>query len=195
MSLDEHRKAWSEIGSGPEGLPDGEELLERVKASSEAFDRRIRRRDLREIGAAVFVVLAFGYEAVTAASTLTRAGAAIVIAGALLVIWKLRRARPDPEPEAEGRPVADRLRRSLGDVERQLELHETVLWWYLAPLVAGSVLFVAGLGSALWATALTLTLIGVVSVWVLRINRRLVRNDLRPRRERLAALLRELEGA
>lgn len=192
MSMDEH--GTTRTGEWLEGDGDGPELLARVKERSVAFDRRIRRRDLREVGAAIFVVVAFGYETITAGSWLSRMGAAVVMTGALYVMWKLRRARPGDAPEEAGRPVADCLRLHLRRVERQLELHETVLWWYLAPVAAGSMLFVAGLGGAPWATAITLAAIGLISAWVLRANRRFVRRELRPRRERIAGLLRELEG-
>lgn len=69
-----------------------------------------------------------------------------------------------------------------------------MLWCYLAPLVAGSVRFVAGLGTAMWATATTVVAIGVVAAVVLRANRSFVREDLRPRRRRIASQIRELEA-
>jgi len=195
MSLDEYAESWIESGSGGGEPAAGEELLARVRERSEAFERRIRRRDLRESAAAVFVVVVFGYETITAGSWLSRMGAALVMTGALYVMWRLRRARPDEDPAAAGRPVADRLRIRLRQVEEQVRLHETVLWWYLAPLGVGSVMFVVGLGSGLWATLTTLAVIAVLSEYVRRANGRLVRSDLRPRRERLARLLRELEEA
>ena len=195
MSVDEYGESWMESGSGGDEAAAGGELLARVRERSEAFERRIRRRDLRESAAAVLVVLVFGYETITAGSWLSRMGAALVMTGALYVMWRLRRARPDEDPAAAGRPVADWLRTRLRQVEEQVRLHETVLWWYLAPLAVGSVMFVVGLGSGLWPTLATLAVIVVLSEYVRRANGRLVREDLRPRRERLSRLLRELEEA
>lgn len=188
---DDYRKEWVDTPSDVDGM-DEEGLLGRVKEQAQAFERRIRRRDLREIGAGVFVVLAFGYETVTAETWLARTGAAVVMCAALYIIWKLRRARPEDDAQAAGRAVSERLRQQLRAVDRQIRLHETALRWYLAPLILGSLMFVAGLGAAWWATLITVAVIALISVRVRRANRSFVQEYLKPRRRRLAEVVAEL---
>lgn len=194
MSLDEYREVWQQEDED-EGELAEEELLSAVKERSEAFDRKIRRRDGLEIAVAVAVVLLFGYEAVTAASWLARAGAGIIVAGAALIVWRLRRARRNGGARLAGRPVAERLRAELEKVDAQIELLESVLWWYLGPPTAGAVLFVVGTGGGLDAmTLVAIALILAVGAVVWRLNRRAVRRDLRPRRRELAELLERIES-
>lgn len=192
MTLEDYRDAWQRHQGSELGDPD-DELVEWVAGRAEEFEAKVRRRDLLETVAAVVVVAFFGYEVATAPSLLAKAGAAVVLAGAGLVVWRLRRARRSLGTDGACRPVADRLRIQRRKVDAQIELLESVLWWYVSPLAVGAVLFAVGLGGAPWATALALAVVAGVSVAVWRLNRRVVRSDLRPRRAELARRLRRLE--
>lgn len=193
MTLDDYRDAWKEEAAPARRDPDEEELLASVRERSDAFERKIRRRDLLETLAAVLVAAVFGYEAATAATWLARIGAAVVVASAGFVVWWLRRARTAGPSRDVDRPVADRLRAERERVDVQIRLLESVLWWYLAPLALGMVLFVLGLASGPAATAVTLGVIvaGCGVVWW--VNRRALRREFRPRRRELTRLLAQLE--
>lgn len=194
MTLEEYRDAWQGPGTDPEADLDEEELLAEVKERSEAFDRTIRRRDWLEIAAAALVVIAFGYEALTSEAWLARIGAAVVVAGSVLVVWRLRSARRDGRDELAGRPVAERLRAELEKVDAQIRLLESVLWWYVGPLAAGCLLFVVGIGDGHLGTLISVAVILAVSVLVWWLNRRAVRRSLRPRRRELARMLDRIEA-
>ena len=60
-----------------------------VHLHAQRFQSRIRSRNMIEYGAAVFVVAAFVWMAVTIPEPVVRVGAALIIAGALYVCWKL----------------------------------------------------------------------------------------------------------
>jgi membrane protein implicated in regulation of membrane protease activity len=192
MTLEQYREAWQEH-EGREVPPPDDDLVAWVARRAEEFEKRIRRRDLVETVAAGAVVVFFGREVATAASLLAKAGAAVVVAGACLVVWRLRRARAELEADGAGRPVAERLRVQRRKVEAQIELLESVLWWYVAPPALGGALFVYGVSGASWSTALALAVVAGISAFVLWLNRRAVRRDLRPRREELNRRLRRLE--
>jgi RNA polymerase sigma-70 factor (ECF subfamily) len=170
-----------------------ERLLERVHEESEAFDRKIRRRDLLETLAAVVVATAFGYEAVTVETWVARLGALIVVGSSAFIVWWLRRARKTGRVRSADLPVAERLRAERERIESQIRLLESVLWWYAGPLAVGAALFVLGLQAGAVATAATLTVIVAVSSFVWWLNRRAVRRDLRPRRRELNRLIDTLE--
>lgn len=195
MSLEEYRDVWKQEDAPAEERPGDAELLAQVKERSQAFDRKIRRRDWLEIAAAAVVVLLFGYEAVTAASWLARVGAGIVVAGSVLIVWRLRRARRDGDSTLAGRPVAERLRSELEKVDAQIRLLESVLWWYVAPPTVGAILFVVGIGEGLDSgTLIAVAVILAVGALVWWLNQRAVRRDLRPRRRELADLLERIEA-
>lgn len=193
MTLDEYRDAWQEQELDDEH-EDIEEVLSDVKERSEEYDRTIFWRDVREIGAAVLVGGLFGWWAVSAEALLARIGALIVVAGAALVVWKLRRARGPDAEELAGRPVRERLEAELEKVETQIELLESVLWWYLGPVGLGLVVIVLSGGVEGWFEPVYLT--GLVAffgvVWWL--NQQAVECTHRPRRDELARLLRRLDG-
>jgi len=192
MKLDDYRDAWRAYPAQDREGADEQELLDFVRERSEAFEKKIRRRDLLETLVAVVVAAFFGYELLTATSWLVRAGAALVIAGGGFIVWRLHHARRSRPERAGDRPLVAQLRADRGRVESQIRLLETVLWWYLAPLAAGAVLFVVGQSSATWSTALTLTVVALVCLVVWRLNHRTVERKLRPRRRELTRLLEQL---
>lgn len=194
MKLDDYREAWREQELSGEDEPDEEELLDWVQEQSEAFERRIRRRDLLETVAAVLVAGLFGYEAATSASWLVRIGAAIIVLGSGFVVWWLRRARTSGPERAADRSVADRLRAERERVEIQIRLLESVVWWYLAPPTVGATLFIVGLDAGTAATLTSLAVVAAVFGFIWYLNRRAVRTHLRPRRDELNRLLEGLEG-
>ena len=169
------------------------EMLSFVKQHSESFDRKIWRRDLREGLAAAFVFVAFGVMAVLTASWVVCSGAALVMAGSAYIGWKLYRTRARHRTTAvAGQPVADAIRAELGKVDTQIGLLENVLRWYIAPLAVGVVLVVAGDEGASWFTLGYAAFVVALSGAIYYLNQRAVRRDLRPQREKLAYLLRQI---
>lgn len=199
MNLDEAKDLWSSANE-----PDTEsmsaqtlsesELLRLVKEKADAFDTRIRRRDLLESVAAAAVFLFFGWLAWHDPSPLVRTGALIIMGGSALIYWKLRHARTRHADPSLDRPVADVLRTERAKVDEQIRLLETVLWWYIAPLLLGLLLVTVGDngGSTFTLVYGTVILAGAAGIYVL--NQRAVKNDLRPRREELTRLLEQVEG-
>jgi hypothetical protein len=105
-------------------------------------------------------------------------GAAIVALACVVIPVRLRlarRHRPDP-----GLALAQSLRAELDRIRTQERLLGSVAWWYLAPLGAGVILFMAG------APVAPLFKVGYAAVvvaffgWHLRLNLQAVRSDLRP---------------
>ena len=107
-----------------------------VREQATRFQRTIGRRNLREYLAAIFVVAVFGWHLVQAVGWAKRLGPALIIAGTLFVVYRLRSrgsARQLP-PEAYADSCLTFHRREL---ERQRDLLRTVWRWYLGPLVPG----------------------------------------------------------
>lgn len=193
MTLEDYRSAWQEHNEDELSQAGEEEIADWVAERAERFEKKIRRRDLLETGAAVFVAAFFGYEIVTASRLLARMGAGVLLVAAGYVVWRLRRARRAFEADGTGLPVAVRLRLQLRKVEAQIELLESVLWWYVAPLALGAVLFIVGTGGGVAATLLSVAVVVAGSGLVWRLNRRAARKGLRPRRRELIRRIRRLE--
>ncbi len=132
--LDELQRAWADQTVEVRSL-DPETLILR----SQALERKIRRRNLREHAAGIVVALAFGWIAWVSAAPLARLGAALVVAGDLVVMITLaRRGKPTSAPDALVARCLDWQRQEL---ERERALLAGIRWWYLGPLVPGVTLF------------------------------------------------------
>jgi hypothetical protein len=117
--------------------------LEEVRRGARAFERTIRRRNLREYVAAALVTIFFGWQAAAAAEPATRIGAILTVAGTAFIVFRLRRHGSAAAPAADLglRPCLDFHR---AELERQRDLLRSVWYWYLLPLVPGLLVMLAG---------------------------------------------------
>lgn len=194
MTLDDWKQTWQAADESVDRGRSDDELLRLVKEEAEAFDEKIRRRDRRETVAAVLVFVLFSLMLLDP-SWLVRAGALTVMGGSAFVYWTLRRARTGHDPPSVDRPVAEVLRNEREKVDTQIQLLDRVLWWYFAPVAAGSLLVVGGNAGASWFTLGYAAVVVLFGVGVHYLNQRSVRKHLRPRREELARLLQEVESS
>lgn len=115
-----------------------------VHEHAQRFQSRVRLRNTMEYVAAAFVVVFFGWTAVTVPVPIVQVGAGLIMAGALYVCWqlyRLGRAATRGELDAGAQSWAAFHR---GELVRQREALRTVWSWYLAPFVPGMVVFLAG---------------------------------------------------
>lgn len=174
-----------------------EDVLALVHTRSRRFRRQIRVRDWREVVAAVVVGVLIAPAALRGA-LLARIGAVIVLAGLVIIVVKLwhgRRALTASSPDL-ALPVATALRHEVRAIDAQIALLQTVEWWYVAPVMIGSVMLVAGeRGRAgLWFTVTYAMFAALLSWAIIAVNHRVVRRTLRPKREEVVRLLRHLES-
>jgi len=138
----------------------GEEMRKIILKKTEKFDRTIRRRNMRETIAAVIVAIFFTYIAWGQHNAIERAGSFIIAAGALWIIYYMRRhgtepADPNPDETLEGYQRA-----LVRKYDHQIRLLRKVKFWYLAPLYVGLLTGSAGLvkelaekGESIWLAA------------------------------------------
>jgi hypothetical protein len=134
----EVRNFWQ--GQGTEGLqfsPD------EIRRKARAFERTIRFRNLREYLALVAVAPVFCYFAWSAHNLPIRVGSVLAIAGSSFVAVQLHRRGSARLMSAEmgGTACLDFQRNEL---VRQRDLLQNVWWWYLAPLMIGPLVIMAG---------------------------------------------------
>ncbi len=115
-----------------------------VHLHARKFQSRVRLRNTLEYVAAAFVVVFFGWTAVTVPEPIVQIGAGLIMAAALYVCWQLYRlgrsaTRGELNAGAQSWAAFHR-----GELARQREALRTVWSWYLAPFVPGMVVFLAG---------------------------------------------------
>lgn len=119
--------------------------LDEVKRRAGDFGDGIQRRNRREYVAAAFVAVAFSIYAILLPGTLIKIGSLLTVIGALVVAWQLARRTSKPDATAE---AADILAYYHARLVREEHMLSRVGRWYLAPLVPGMSLFMAGQAAA-----------------------------------------------
>jgi Flp pilus assembly protein TadB len=197
MNLDDAKALWTsdheptDETMSTRTLSDSE-ILRLVQEQSEAFDQKIRRRDLLESIAAVAVCLFFGWLAWDDPSPLVTAGSLIIIGGSALIFGRLRWARMRSADAPTDQPVTQRLQHEREKTDAQIRLLESVLWWYIAPLLVGLLLVTVGDNGWSAFTFIYGTVVLLGAGWIYVLNQRAVRRSLRPRREKLTRLLNQV---
>lgn len=192
MSLDDAREWWRSEEEPAASPGTDDEVLRRVKERSRDFDRAIRARDRRETIAAALVVLLFA-PLLLDDCLLARLGAALVIAGGAITVFRLERAlRAHPAAPAD-RPLVEVLRAERDRIDAQVRLLGSVLWWYVLPFAVGATLVVACLGGASWFTVVYIAFVIALSWGIWHLNQQAVRRDLRPHRDELDGLIRQAD--
>ncbi len=109
---------------------------EEIRDKARGFSKTIHRRNVRELLAAVFVIVFFAWQAWVTQGVTARVGNGLIVAAALYVAYRLithASSRPPP-PDAMAAACLAFHRREL---ERQRDLLRTVWRWYLGPFVPG----------------------------------------------------------
>lgn len=139
------RDSWQSGGSAAPLPP-----LEELRARADKFHRTIARRNWLEYAVGIVLIATFGsvllfgplpwHDGPTA---VVKLASALALVGVAVVMWQLHhRAAPLSPPEHGGQlSVLEFQRREL---VRQRDALKSVLLWYLAPLVPGLLVFMAG---------------------------------------------------
>jgi hypothetical protein len=113
-----------------------------IKRRAGKLSDSIARRNRREYIAIGIVVIVFALYAIFLPGSLLKIGSLLVGAGAIFVGWQLARRSSRPDPDAEAADVRTYYRARLVTEEHMLA---RVGRWYLAPLIPGLAVFLAGI--------------------------------------------------
>ena len=198
MNPDDLKQAWQTQSSQARLTIDAELLLKEVQRNQWQFTVTIFWRDVREVGIAILMVPLWLYLGVTLSLPWTwylTVPALLWIAGFMLA----DRMRHQRQPPEAGEPLRQRVESSLAQVEHQIWLLRSVLWWYLLPLALSMLAFLGQLawearpGGLLAVLPVVVIVVVIVFAGVYWLNQNAVRCALEPRRQELEALLTSLK--
>lgn len=186
--LDRFRSAWGSRPVAGPLEPAQEDAMEEIVRSVKDLDRRRLRRDLREIviaavagGGGVFAAPLVWRVEPWAAVAVFFEGAAVVAVAVWLAVALLRR-----RDRASGESLAEFCRDERRRLETQIRLMRSLPWWYLAPILVGTNLFVGATSkspASVLAIVFPLTVLVIASAYWL--SRRSLRRELLPLRAEL----------
>jgi hypothetical protein len=177
---DDIRNVWQNQPVENKPMP-----LEEIRRKAWQFEKRVRRRNLREYiaggaGIVIFTVYLFIFKSPT-----VRAGSALIIAAMLCVLYQIyKRATPGTLPVDLALTASLEFHRR--ELVRQRDLLRSVWLWYVAPFVPGIVVFGTGVSprhgaGSLWNAVPWLCVFGGV-MWAnhraaARLDRRIAEID------------------
>lgn len=191
MDFDQLGEHWRRQDAAEEGRDPVTEIRS-IRERARELDRAVRRRDRLETGVAIVMLPLFVWVALTSPYPVSAAGAWILVAACILTPLRLRAARK-ARPLA-GSPLAEGLRAELTWLRGQERLLGTVAWWYVGPIALGAVLLVGGGAGSSVSKAIYTAIVAAGSAWIVRLNRKAVRNDVAPVTRTLEGWLADLEG-
>ncbi len=193
MEFDKIKEVWQ--AEAVLALPDraNQEIMNVITARLGKIHQTIRWRDVREIGAAIVSILLFGAWFWTVPSVISRSGAAVVVAGSMLIIARLSWAHRRARQAESGLTMREFCAAERDRIDAQIRLLQSTLWWYLGPTLLGTNLFVFGFtGFNAWGIGfLAVTLI--LGLILYRLNMAAARLRLLPVKNELEQLLAEIE--
>jgi len=194
MELDRLKKTWQNrpMDAFPERPVD--EWAFSIKARLKKLNRLVFWRDIREIGLSLVLILFFGKLIWTARSTMSRVGAAVIVAGLILVIAKMRGARKKMRKCGSDANLIEFFSAERDGLDAQIRLLRSVLWWYIGPLILGVNLFFFGARGLSLASLVYLIATLILAVFIYRLNLMAVQKKILPLREELNRLLYDLEA-
>jgi hypothetical protein len=121
--------------------------IEKIRASSRKFQRKIQWRNGGEYAAALVVIVLFGFQFAHTGDILARTGFAVIVASMIYVVWNLHsRGSAKAFPNDAG--IASCLEFQRRELERQRDLVSSVWRWYLGPMIPGLAILIVAFGRA-----------------------------------------------
>lgn len=152
------------------------------------MDRTIKNRDIVETIAAITVFGVFIYYAFIIPSIFSKIGSCFISIWALFVIYKLRNARMYKGSQDLSLPIYQLLLQSKKHFEKEMQLNNSVLYWYIIPPFIGSILFFMGMNLEVKRQIFMLLIMTILSIGVFILNKNTVKKNFKP-------LLKDIEEA
>jgi len=169
-----------------------EKLILSISQKINNIEKSVRRRDRREIFIAACMILLFGWWLIIMPHLLSKIGAAIIIAGCVLVMIRLPLARRNNIKKDTASAINYHLMVSLQSVKRQIKLLDTVAWWYLLPFFAGAICFYYSFPVSFTSKAIYTITVAILYGYIYYINKREITKVLKPLEQNISKLLHEL---
>jgi len=209
MKEQELKNIWQHEARNPEIAITMDELVHSFKQELNTAHNRVKYRDAREIMVALALTVLFIALAFMAPLLLSKIACVLCALSFLYVINKLRQNREAVVVPKMTTSYRERLSGQHHFITKQMQLLNTVLYWYLVPILGSQLLFVWSLGNEgtyvpdgfmaeVLTTSLTHKLIMtavflILGYYVLRQNKKAVRINWAPLLAKIEILRSELQ--
>ena len=199
MNFEQLRRIWREHNDKPESETGDENMtieqtVDVLRQTLQKTHRKIDRRDLLESGIAITMIFFFGFAFTQVPTVMSKSGCVVIIAGLLVIIYRLRRNRHTEDTTDSTLPLDQFCRIESERLAQEARLLRTVPLWYIAPCLIGANLMFFGVAGLSTTSAIYLAATSLFCFWVYRANRKAAIQTIEPLKEEVNALLSELEA-
>jgi len=201
MTFDELQKNWRSQEPGPKLAIEPDMLLREIKRNSKSFESSVFWRDVREVGTAAVLIPVFLYYGIR--DSLWPSCLLAVLCLWVAVFMVADRIVQKRRLPCLSNTLFNCVESSLAQINHQIWLLNNVLWWYLAPLGIGVLVWFGHCSISLmkiekppigWILFILGCIVGTILLYwgIYWLNQRAVRKELVPRKDELEELLNSL---
>jgi len=172
MNDNELKKIWQDTPHTENVQFNNQQILNDMNTSIQKLDRSIKWRNVREIAAAIFVIVFFAVQFFRFENDLAKLGAALVVPAALFVIYKLLEVRRSQKSVDVSTNIKEQLTDTRNYLKREQQLLKDILYWYILPLMIPVVIMSIGLDGFSVSNLVYLFTVFLFSVFVYWLNQR-----------------------
>lgn len=184
------------------------QLMNDFKSKMERRERTVRRRDRREIGAAIIGIGIYTYMAFRIPFSVSSVAAIFAAISLGYIIYKLRSKRKSKYTQDLFLPIKDQLKNQKQFMINQAKLLDSALYWYVLPFFISYLVFIWGsinledynngftgfllitkLKGKIVATLIMLAL----GIYIVRLNKRAAKINWKPLIKKIDHILNKLE--
>ncbi len=144
MTEEQLKKIWQSANDKNETINFHSLNLKEMNQQIKKFEKTIAARNNREIGAAILVIVGFGYYALSIPAILGKLGSIWTIGYGIWIIYKLKKVAA----KQPGFNIEHSIKQQLIDYQKYVKseqrLLKNILYWYLLPGLPGMMLIMLG---------------------------------------------------
>lgn len=208
MEEQELKNIWKHSSEKEEIIIDNSMLIKDFKLEMETRESIVRRRDRREIIAAIIGICIYAYVAFNIPFSITSVAAILIALSLGYIIYRLRSQRKSKYVEDLFLPLAQQLKNQRVFMLNQSKLLSSALYWYVLPFFISYLVFIwstvnmdaynNGIIGFLLITKLkgkiaATVLILVLGIYVVRINKRAAKVNWQPLIKKIDIILSNLK--
>jgi len=192
MNDKELKQIWKDTPHTEDVQFNHQQILEDMNIGIQKIDRSIKRRNVMEISAGVFIAIFFSIQCFRYENNMEKFGSALVVMAALFIIYKLLETRRSQKPVDVSTSIKEQLVNKRDYLKREQKLLKDVLYWYLLPLMIP--LFIMTLGRSGFSTSslVYLTIVCLMTYFIYRLNQKAARG-YEPYIEQIEEAIEQLE--
>lgn len=157
------------------------------------LESAINSRNKLEIFVAILIMPFAVYKGLNAPTLISQIGAFLLIPSLLLIIYKLISGQKLKKYDLT-KSLNEFLNHSYAVLKQEKQLLGSVIYWYILPGFISLSIYFIGKNSGLVKTALALSILALVNVFVYYLNMRAVKNQIEPVIKRIDQTLKELNS-